>query len=61
MVDMARNIAGRIVFNGVPTGVEVTNATVHSEPTLLLQTPGTDHRHGCYQKMGEAFMLSGLP
>ncbi|MBL0101212.1 MAG: aldehyde dehydrogenase (NADP(+)) [Saprospiraceae bacterium] len=32
MVDMARNIAGRIVFNGVPTGVEVTNATVHGGP-----------------------------
>lgn len=32
MVDMARNIAGRIVFNGVPTGVEVTNAAVHGGP-----------------------------
>ncbi len=29
VVSKARNIAGRIVFNGTPTGVEVANATVH--------------------------------
>ncbi len=29
LIDIARNIAGRIVFNGIPTGVEVGNATVH--------------------------------
>lgn len=28
----ARNIAGRVVFNGIPTGVEVSNATVHGGP-----------------------------
>jgi len=27
------NIAGRIVFNGVPTGVEVCNAMVHGGPS----------------------------
>ncbi|MBK8518638.1 MAG: aldehyde dehydrogenase (NADP(+)) [Saprospiraceae bacterium] len=32
LVDIARNIAGRIVFNAVPTGVEVGNATVHGGP-----------------------------
>jgi alpha-ketoglutaric semialdehyde dehydrogenase len=29
LINIARNIAGRIVFNGIPTGVEVSNATVH--------------------------------
>lgn len=29
----ATNIAGRIVFNGVPTGVEVCNAMVHGGPS----------------------------
>ena len=29
LINTARNIAGRIVFNGIPTGVEVSNATVH--------------------------------
>jgi len=29
LINIARNIAGRIVFNGIPTGVEVGNATVH--------------------------------
>ncbi|MBC7885922.1 MAG: aldehyde dehydrogenase family protein, partial [Saprospiraceae bacterium] len=29
LIDIARNIAGRIVFNGVPTGVDVGFATVH--------------------------------
>ncbi|MFZ1458051.1 MAG: aldehyde dehydrogenase (NADP(+)) [Saprospiraceae bacterium] len=32
LIDIAKNIAGRIVFNGVPTGVEVSNATVHGGP-----------------------------
>jgi NADP-dependent aldehyde dehydrogenase len=32
LLDVARNIAGRIVFNNVPTGVEVSNATVHGGP-----------------------------
>lgn len=32
MVDIARNIAGRIVFNATPTGVEVGHATVHGGP-----------------------------
>jgi NADP-dependent aldehyde dehydrogenase len=32
LIDIARNIAGRIVFNNVPTGVEVSNATVHGGP-----------------------------
>lgn len=32
LIDIAKNIAGRIVFNGVPTGVEVGNATVHGGP-----------------------------
>lgn len=32
LLTIARNIAGRIVFNNVPTGVEVTNATVHGGP-----------------------------
>ena len=32
LLDIAKNIAGRIVFNGVPTGVEVSNATVHGGP-----------------------------
>ena len=30
LLDIAKNIAGRIVFNGVPTGVEVSNATAVS-------------------------------
>lgn len=29
LINIARNIAGRIVFNGIPTGVEVSHATVH--------------------------------
>ncbi|MBK9733949.1 MAG: aldehyde dehydrogenase (NADP(+)) [Saprospiraceae bacterium] len=32
LLKIGRNIAGRIVFNGVPTGVEVCNATVHGGP-----------------------------
>lgn len=32
LVKIARNIAGRIVFNMTPTGVEVGNATVHGGP-----------------------------
>lgn len=32
LIDIARNIAGRIVFNYIPTGVEVANATVHGGP-----------------------------
>lgn len=32
LLDIAKNIAGRIVFNGVPTGVEVSHATVHGGP-----------------------------
>jgi NADP-dependent aldehyde dehydrogenase len=32
LIHLAGNIAGRIVFNGVPTGVEVSNATVHGGP-----------------------------
>jgi NADP-dependent aldehyde dehydrogenase len=32
LINLARNIAGRIVFNGVPTGVEVSPATVHGGP-----------------------------
>lgn len=32
LINIARNIAGRIVFNNVPTGVEVGNATVHGGP-----------------------------
>lgn len=31
-IDLASQIAGRIVFNGVPTGVEVGHATVHGGP-----------------------------
>ena len=32
LTEKAVNIAGRIVFNSVPTGVEVSNATVHGGP-----------------------------
>lgn len=32
LIDIAKNIAGRIVFNFVPTGVEVSHATVHGGP-----------------------------
>ena len=32
LLKIARNIAGRIVFNSVPTGVEVCDATVHGGP-----------------------------
>ena len=32
LINTARNIAGRIVFNMTPTGVEVGNATVHGGP-----------------------------
>ncbi len=32
LVDKARAMAGRIVFNSVPTGVEVAHATVHGGP-----------------------------
>lgn len=32
LIHVAKNIAGRIVFNFVPTGVEVTHATVHGGP-----------------------------
>jgi 2,5-dioxopentanoate dehydrogenase len=32
LLDIAKNIAGRVVFNSVPTGVEVGNATVHGGP-----------------------------
>ena len=33
LINEATNIAGRIVFNGVPTGVEVCNAMVHGGPS----------------------------
>jgi 2,5-dioxopentanoate dehydrogenase len=32
LIRSAGNVAGRIVFNGIPTGVEVSNATVHGGP-----------------------------
>lgn len=32
LINIARNIAGRIVFNMTPTGVEVAHATVHGGP-----------------------------
>lgn len=32
ILDIAPLVAGRVVFNGVPTGVEVGNATVHGGP-----------------------------
>jgi 2,5-dioxopentanoate dehydrogenase len=32
LIKSARNIAGRIVFNNIPTGVEVGHATVHGGP-----------------------------
>lgn len=32
LIRTARNLAGRIVFNGIPTGVEVSHATVHGGP-----------------------------
>jgi NADP-dependent aldehyde dehydrogenase len=32
LVDAAFQLAGRVVFNGVPTGVEVTGAMVHGGP-----------------------------
>jgi len=32
LMDIATTVAGRIVFNAVPTGVEVSNATVHGGP-----------------------------
>lgn len=33
IIDIAREIAGRIVFNGVPTGVEVCASMVHGGPS----------------------------
>ena len=32
LIALARNIAGRVIFNGVPTGVEVCPAMVHGGP-----------------------------
>lgn len=32
LADMATTMAGRVVFNSVPTGVEVAHATVHGGP-----------------------------
>ena len=33
VIDIAREVAGRLVFNGVPTGVEVCASMVHGGPS----------------------------
>ncbi len=32
LIDIAKHLAGRVVFNSVPTGVDVNAATVHGGP-----------------------------
>ena len=66
LIDISREIAGRIVFNGVPTGVEVCPSVVHGGPFPAT----TDNRYTavglnavkrwvrpvCFQNCPEAFL-----
>ncbi|MFZ1750990.1 MAG: aldehyde dehydrogenase (NADP(+)) [Saprospiraceae bacterium] len=70
LINIARNIAGRIVFNNAPTGVEVGNATVHGGPYPASTDPrftsvGMDAikrwvRPLCYQDCPDALLPDEL-
>ena len=67
---IARSLAGRIVFNSVPTGVEVTHATVHGGPypattDSRFTSVGTDAilrwaRPVCWQDCPDAWLPPAL-
>lgn len=70
IVDAAREVAGRILFNGVPTGVEVSPAMMHGGPypatsDSRFTSVGTDAirrwvRPVCYQNCPEALLPDPL-
>lgn len=70
IINLAKNIAGRVIFNGTPTGVEVNSATVHGGPYPSTTDPrftsvGADAikrwvRPVCYQDCPNEYLPSEL-
>jgi 2,5-dioxopentanoate dehydrogenase len=70
LVDILEPRAGRLIFNGVPTGVEVTDAMVHGGPFPATNQPHTSAvgplgiqrwcRPVCYQNAPDAYLPPAL-